>query len=169
MAKVPTGPQYMQAVSSGAVSYDTALSEVMPGSAPKGVSTDGLCAVTLGTIAGQIGAVAREAPQPRRRNRCHPPVPCAPTRTHGPMRPPDPPTQSPRPYLPRPIYPTSGERLVPCTPFQKAHPRASPAALSAACYVTSVIRLIATILSVAPHTPNPWGHVELVSKDVGIG
>ena len=21
----------------------------------------------------------------------------------------------------------------------------------------------------APHTPNPWGHVELVSKDVGIG
>ena len=22
---------------------------------------------------------------------------------------------------------------------------------------------------VAPHTPNPWGHVELVSKDVGIG
>ena len=24
-------------------------------------------------------------------------------------------------------------------------------------------------LFVAPHTPNPWGHVELVSKDVGIG
>ena len=24
-------------------------------------------------------------------------------------------------------------------------------------------------LFVAPHTPNPWGHVELVSKDAGIG
>ena len=24
-------------------------------------------------------------------------------------------------------------------------------------------------LFVAPHTLNPWGHVELVSKDVGIG
>jgi len=46
------------------VSYDTALSEVMPGFAPKGASADDLRAVTLGAIAGQIGAVVREAPQP---------------------------------------------------------------------------------------------------------
>ena len=25
------------------------------------------------------------------------------------------------------------------------------------------------VLFVVPHTLNPWGHVELVSKDVGIG
>ena len=29
--------------------------------------------------------------------------------------------------------------------------------------------LLRVLFFVALHTPNPWGHVELVSKDVGIG
>ena len=35
--------------------------------------------------------------------------------------------------------------------------------------VLVLLMLVLLLLFVAPHTPNPWGHVELVSKDAGIG